>query len=170
MAVELTSAPNPESEQAAILFDVDEVLRILADRNMPNNYILQPNYPIFAYNPELEEWLGGLFDKADAYYISDWRGESHEQIGKLLMMPELDWINDDPFRPHAHEFSSRALAITAFFSGRPVAWLDDEIDESDRRWAEQREAPTLLVQPNQDVGLQSHHIASVNSWLESLKV
>lgn len=169
MAAELTSPPNPESDQAVIVFDVDDVLRILADRDMPDHYVSQPNYPMFAYNPELQGWLGGLFDKADAYYISDWRGNSHDQIGRLLMMPELDWINDDPFRPHAREFSSRALAITAFFGGRPVAWLDDEINESDQRWAEQREAPTLLIKPNQDIGLQLEHMASVNSWLESLE-
>ena len=36
-------------------------------------------------------------------------------------------------------------ALDEYAGGRPLAWIDDSLDESCYAWAAQREAPTLLV-------------------------
>lgn len=160
-------APS-ESPRPALIFDVDDSLRVLADRK-PDGYIVQPGWPLFAYNPALSGLINVLLQENDGYYISDWRESCHEHIGKTLELPELDWINDDPFRPQAHDVSSRALAITALFGDRPVVWVDDEITESDIRWSQQRDAPTFLEKPDPERGLEPIAIELIAAWLELVK-
>ncbi len=162
---ELISAP--ESTRPALVVDVDGVLRVDSETK-PDGYVRHPLYPVFSYNPDLREPLGSLLTGVDAYYISGWRADSHGHGGEVLLLPEFDWINDDPFRPQAFEFSERALAIDGLLGNRPVAWLDDEIDDRDMLWARERQAPTLLIQPEYEKGLQLEHVAAVGAWLISL--
>jgi hypothetical protein len=155
------------SDRAAVIFDVDGVLRVFSDLK-PDNYTVHDEYPYFAYNPAIGNPVRKLLEKADGYYISLWRENCHQHIGKTLLLPELDWINDDPFRPRAGEFSERSLAINGLFGDRPVAWIDDEIDERDHRWAEQRSAPTLLMPTDEDIGLTVRQAGLIESWLTLL--
>lgn len=155
------------SDRPAVILDVDGVLRVDSETK-PEGYIRHPLYPVFSYNPGLREPLGNLLAEADGYYISGWRAESHGHGGEVLLLPELDWINDDPFRPQAYEVSERALAIDGLFGNRPVAWADDEIDERDHTWAEQRPAPTLLMRTDPDIGLTPRQTGLIASWLRLL--
>lgn len=156
-----------DSDRAAVIFDVDGVLRVFADRR-PGNYSVQEEYPLFAYNPGLSKPLNNLLDLADGYYISDWRENSHEHIGKVFGLPELNWINSDGYALLPDGPSHRALAITALFGERPVAWIDDEITEADHQWAQERETPTLTLATDEEIGLTIKQVVLVESWLKLL--
>ena len=162
MAGEVVSAS--EGNRPALILDIDGVLRVFSDLR-PDNYTVHDKYPYFAYNPATGDMVRTLLDKTDGYYISTWRENCHDHIGKALLLPEMDWINDDPFRPDAHEFSERALAISGLFGNRSVVWVDDEIKDRDYEWAKQRSAPTLLMRTNPDVGLTSRQAELIGSWL-----
>ncbi len=155
------------SSEPAIVVDIDGVLRVFSDRK-PEGYVTQLEYPLFAYNPQLATPLQELLDDTDGYYISDWRQNCHDHIGRVLGLPELDWINTDGYPLLPRGPSHRALAIEALFGERPVAWIDDEITDADHRWAEQRETPTLTMAPQEDVGLTPKQIVLVDSWLKLL--
>lgn len=152
------------------MLDIDGVLQITND-SRPPGYVAHPVYPWISYNPDHGNWLRQIHSQTDIYYISDWREQSHEQIGYHLDLPRLDWINTDKYlvgaRSHPH---CRALAITALFGDRPVVWLDDHIDKFAQATVDMRNsnAPTLIVETNSRIGLEHRQMQEVNSWLRTV--
>jgi hypothetical protein len=55
-------------------------------------------------------------------------------------------------------------AIEEFAADRPAAWIDDSLDGECRAWAEQREAPTLLVETESAVGIEEEHVELLLDW------
>jgi hypothetical protein len=55
-------------------------------------------------------------------------------------------------------------AIDEYAGDRPVAWIDDCLDQSCHAWAKSREAPTLLVPVESDCGLQEAQVEALVSW------
>jgi hypothetical protein len=51
---------------------------------------------------------------------------------------------------------------------RPVAWIDDALDERCENWAAQRPGPTLLVPTDPAIGLDAAHVADLRAWAKSL--
>jgi len=51
---------------------------------------------------------------------------------------------------------------------RPLAWIDDQFDESCHQWAQHRPAPTQLVATDPAVGLTAGHVARVRAWAQAL--
>ena len=49
-------------------------------------------------------------------------------------------------------------AIDEYAGDRPAAWIDDNIDEACREWADSRAAPTLLVRDLPPVGMTDEHV------------
>ena len=47
---------------------------------------------------------------------------------------------------------------------RPVAWIDDDHDDSCARWAAERQGATLLVATDPAVGLTDEHVATLLRW------
>src|SRR5436190_1996385 len=47
---------------------------------------------------------------------------------------------------------------------RPLAWVDDSIDDTCREWADGRPAPTLLVVTESEVGLTDEHVDTLLEW------
>jgi len=54
--------------------------------------------------------------------------------------------------------------IAEYAGDRPLAWIDDCLDESCHAWAAQREAPTLLVSVEPDHGLGEEQVDALISW------
>ena len=48
-------------------------------------------------------------------------------------------------------------ALDAYSGTRPLAWLDDSLDESCRAWAASRRAPTLLAPTESHIGITEAH-------------
>jgi HAD domain in Swiss Army Knife RNA repair proteins len=55
-------------------------------------------------------------------------------------------------------------AIDRYAGERPAAWIDDNLDESCRRWAENREPPTLLIETASAVGMTDEHVDELLAW------
>ena len=51
---------------------------------------------------------------------------------------------------------------------RPLAWIDDTLDERVERWAEERPGPTLLVPTRPAEGLTREQGTAVEKWLAEL--
>lgn len=159
----------PESNRPAVLLDIDGVLQVYSEVS-PEGYVPEPEYPWLAYNPLHGNWLRTINDLADIYYVSDWRGQAHDQIGRRLQLPEFDWINNDPYR-HERSAVARALAATALFENRPLVWIDDELGSSELQWAHTREkqfAPTLLVKTEREQGLTYFQFNLILGWLQTV--
>jgi hypothetical protein len=59
-------------------------------------------------------------------------------------------------------------AITEYAADRPLAWVDDSLTEDCHAWASERQAPTLLVQTQSDVGLRDEHVDELLAWADEL--
>ncbi len=58
--------------------------------------------------------------------------------------------------------------LEAYASGRALAWVDDNLDDSCFEWAETREHPTLLVPTETHLGLEEAHVAALESWAAAI--
>ena len=59
-------------------------------------------------------------------------------------------------------------ALDEFSDERPLAWIDDSLDESCHAWAAERSAPTLLVPTESAVGLTDAHVDTLIGWARDL--
>ena len=52
---------------------------------------------------------------------------------------------------------------------RPLAWIDDNVDEACHAWAEQRSAPTLIIETVRHEGMTEEHVETLIAWADSLE-
>ena len=60
-------------------------------------------------------------------------------------------------------------AIDVYAGDRPAAWVDDNLNEDCRAWAEGRAAPTLLVETEPAEGLTDEQVERLLDWAEALR-
>jgi hypothetical protein len=60
-------------------------------------------------------------------------------------------------------------AIAEYAEDRPLAWIDDNVDESCRAWAARRAAPTLIVETLRHEGMGEEHVEMLLEWAERLR-
>ncbi len=114
--------------------------------------------------------LAGLFDLV---WCSGWEERANEHLPHLLGMPSgLPFLRFDRDvgggRPHSRAHWKLA-AIDAYAGGRPLAWIDDAVDQECRRWADARPAPTLLVQTQAARGLTTTEAELLAGWALELQ-
>jgi hypothetical protein len=113
------------------------------------------------------ERLVRLADHYELVWATGWEERANEHLPTLLGLPEelpyLTFGGDARFGT-AHW---KVDAIEAYAGDRPLAWLDDCIDDSCRVWARQRGAPTLLVEVDSRRGLEEAHVDALLDWIES---
>ena len=59
-------------------------------------------------------------------------------------------------------------AIDTYAGARPLAWIDDALDDECHRWAGERAAPTLLVATEPELGLTRREAQELERWARSL--
>jgi hypothetical protein len=116
--------------------------------------------------------LLGLGDEFELVWASGWEERADEHLPHLLGVPAgLPFLRFErdvgggttPARAHW-----KLRAIDAYAGLRPLAWLDDALDEGCYAWAERRPAPTLLVQTDPQLGLTSREAELLREWAAAL--
>jgi hypothetical protein len=105
----------------------------------------------------------------DLVWASGWEEKADEHLPRLLGLPAgLPHLTFERRvgRSNAHW---KLDSIEAHAAGRPLAWLDDALDEECRRWAEKRSAPTLLVRTEPANGLTGEEAELLRRWALSLR-
>jgi hypothetical protein len=105
----------------------------------------------------------------DLVWASGWEERANEHLPHLLGMPAgLPFLRFERTigRGNAHW---KLAAIEGFAGSRPLAWLDDALDERCYAWARRRPAPTLLVQTRPELGLTAAEAERLRSWARSLR-
>jgi hypothetical protein len=101
-------------------------------------------------------------------WCSGWEERANEHLPHLLGLPA-----DLPFlqfsravgRAHAHW---KLEAIERYAGERPLAWVDDALDDACHEWARARTARTLLVQTEPTRGLTSTEADRLARWARAL--
>jgi hypothetical protein len=107
---------------------------------------------------EVAPRLARLAEAFDIVWATGWEEKANEYLPHILGMPsKLPTLT----------FEGRAVfgtahwkldAIDEYAADRPAAWLDDSLDERCERWAQERGAPTLLVQTEPATGVGDEHV------------
>ncbi len=114
------------------------------------------------------ERLRRLTDHYELIWATGWEERANDHLPLLLGLAE-----DLP----ALTFGGRArfgtahwkLEALAEYAGmRPLAWIDDSLDESCHAWAAERPAPTLLIPTRSDEGLIDAQVEAAIAWAKSL--
>jgi hypothetical protein len=141
---------------------------------------------LFGYEGPIDE-LAGRFHLIDgmAHCISDAAGPQLMRLGEVY---ELVWATGWESRANdqlplilglrtelpALSFEGRARfgtahwkldALDAYAGDRPLAWIDDSLDQSCHTWAAARSAPTLLCPTESHIGLTEAHAEALLAWV-----
>jgi hypothetical protein len=146
---------------------------------------------LFGFAPEIAElpgplhWIDGvahcipeavgprlirLAEHFELVWATGWEERANDHLPYLLKLP---------FRAlPTLSFGGRAVfgsahwkldAIERYARGRAAAWIDDNVDEECRAWAEARPWPTLIVQTQAPEGLTDAHVSELVAWAEGLR-
>ncbi len=115
--------------------------------------------------------LARLLDRYEAVWASGWEEKANEYLPLLLELPELDLpalsFDGGAVFGSAHW---KLAAIDRYAADRPAAWVDDNLDERCRRWASERDAPTLLIATEPATGLSDEHVDRLLEWADRVAV
>ena len=109
--------------------------------------------------------LAPLFDLV---WASGWEEKAGEHLPRLLGLPrDIPHLSFERGvgRSNAHW---KLDAIDSFAGGRPLAWIDDALNDACREWARARAAPTLLVQTEPELGLTGRETDVLARWARGL--
>jgi hypothetical protein len=92
-------------------------------------------------------------------------GEKVSQILGLPQWPSLSFKGAARFG--SADWKLEPLGRRAH--GRPLAWIDDSLDEACYAWARARQEPTLLVETEPQTGMQEVQVEALLGWARSLE-
>jgi hypothetical protein len=107
--------------------------------------------------------LNRLSESYELVWASGWESRANDHLPALLGLPEFPYLTFDG-RAQFGTAHWKLGALEEWASARPLAWVDDSLDESCFEWAEEREEPTLLVPTESDVGLTEAHVEALEKW------
>lgn len=108
----------------------------------------------------------------ECVWCTGWEDRAQDHLPHLLGLPRT-W----PYVPiEAARGAGSSLAghwkldaIDAYAGHkRPLAWVDDALDDACEAWAEARQGPTLLVGTDPAVGLTERHADALERWQSQL--
>jgi hypothetical protein len=157
----------PNRDKPLLLVDIDGVISLFGfpwDKRPDGTWHNVEGMPHFlsatapAHLHRLAEWF-------DLVWCSGWEERADEHLPALLGVPSLPHLSFDrnPGKANAHW---KLAAIDAHVGDRPLAWVDDALDERCEEWAAGRgvRAPTLLVRTDPAVGLTEEHVGVLRTW------
>jgi hypothetical protein len=114
--------------------------------------------------------LLALSELFEPVWASGWEEKANEYLPHLLGLPALPFLR---FPKGVRDTSTtighwKLESIDTYAAGRPLAWVDDALTPACERWAQAREAPTLLVQTVPERGLTSREARLLADWAGSL--
>ena len=110
------------------------------------------------------EQLVRLGDAYELIWATGWEERANDRLPALLgLSGELPCLHFDG-RARFGTAHWKLDALEEYAGERAMAWIDDSLDDSCYEWAEARDAPTLLVATESDVGLTEEHTAQLLEW------
>jgi hypothetical protein len=105
-----------------------------------------------------------LADSYELVWASGWEDRANDHLPGILGVPELPYLTFDG-RAQFGTAHWKLNALEQQARSRPLAWIDDSLDESCYEWAEDRPEPTLLVPTESAVGLTDAHVEALEAWV-----
>ena len=152
--------PGVRDERPVLFVDVDGVISLFGfdpSAPLPGTFHSVDGI-LHCIGNEAGRRLARLTDQFELVWATGWEEKANEYLPHLLQIPR----NLPTLR-----FDGRAVfgtahwkleAIEEYARERPAAWIDDNLDDRCTHWANQRRAPTLLVETDASVGITDEHV------------
>jgi hypothetical protein len=112
--------------------------------------------------------LSRLGDHYEMVWATGWEETANEYLPHLLGLPgHLPHLRFDG-RVSVGAAHWKIEAISDYAQERPLAWIDDNLDDSCHAWARSRCAPTLIIETVRHEGMRDDHVELLLSWSEKL--
>jgi hypothetical protein len=109
-----------------------------------------------------------LAERYDLVWATGWEEAANDYLPHLLGLPgELPYLTFDG-RVAGGAAHWKVDAIAEHAGDRPLAWIDDNLDDSCREWAARRPAPTLIVETLRHEGMGQEHVELLLEWAAGL--
>jgi hypothetical protein len=159
----------PSMSRPILAVDVDGVISLFGAETPPDRAFtkleLVDGVPHLISLP-VGERLVRLSEHFELVWASGWEDKANFYLPGLLGLPDLPHVSFADVAPGAAHWKLDPLADYAM--GRPLAWVDDNFNESCFAWAEERAEPTLLVPTESHLGLEEAHVEALRQWALSL--
>ena len=111
--------------------------------------------------------LRRLAEHFEIVWATGWEAGG-ERVSQLLGLPQWPSLS---FKGSARFGSAdwKLEPLGRYAHGRPLAWIDDSLDEACYAWARARTEPTLLVETEPQTGMQEVQVEALLGWARSLK-
>jgi HAD domain in Swiss Army Knife RNA repair proteins len=171
--------PNPSREKPLLMVDIDGVISLFGFAG-PSLWAPRPAETELSPTPEgsfhtidgIPHFLSHaaaahLLDLSadfDLVWASGWEEKAEEYLPRLLDLPAgLPFLRFErsPGQGNAHW---KLTAIERYAGSRALAWIDDAFNDACHAWADERPAPTLLVQTSPERGLTSRQTQLLVRW------
>jgi hypothetical protein len=109
--------------------------------------------------------LRRLGEHFELVWATGWEDRANDYMPHFLGLPELPVLHfgRDAVFGTAHW---KLGPIGEYAAGRPLAWIDDSLDDECRAWATDREEPTLLVETESRIGIEEAHVETLIAWVD----
>lgn len=165
-------------DKPLLFIDVDGVLNpdSRSSGRRPDGYIthrMRPSGPWqLPGSKALRVWLnpshGGYLMALpfELVWGTTWEHEANEWIGPHLGLPKLPVVEfTKPITRRPDHVHWKLPDLISYATGRPFAWLDDEISARDGEYArEHHSGPSALIQVAPFIGLTEDHLSRLRSW------
>jgi hypothetical protein len=111
--------------------------------------------------------LERLDEHFDLVWATGWEETANEHLPHLLGFRELPYLTFDG-RVRAGAAHWKIEAIAEYAGESPLAWVDDNLDDSCHAWAQSRDAPTLLIETVRHEGMLDEHVEQLIDWCARL--
>ncbi|WP_037610969.1 HAD domain-containing protein [Streptacidiphilus rugosus] len=131
-------------------------------------------HPLLArLDPTLGARLAGL--DYELLWATTWGEDANAYVAPRIGLPPLPVLPwPEPSETEERDVRAgrhwKTRPIVARATGRPFAWVDDEITHADRLWvAAHHDGPALLHRVDPRLGLTADDIGALRSWAAELK-
>lgn len=114
--------------------------------------------------------LQRLAERFELVWATGWEERANDMLPTILGLPAELPVLTFGGRARFGTAHWKLEALEEYAGDRPLAWVDDCLDESCHEWAAQRSAPTLLVPCEPDVGLTDAHVDAMLGWADEVSV
>lgn len=119
------------------------------------------------------ERLNRLAKSFELVWATGWQDRANDRLPQVIGVGPLPVIEFDLPGDASGSVAGhwKLDALDRFADRRPIAWVDDFLDESCFDWAAKREAaghPTVLVPTEPELGIEEAHVAALETWAEDV--
>jgi hypothetical protein len=158
-------------EKPLLLVDIDGVISLFGfnpARPPAGTFCSVDGIP-HLLSPHAGGSLRQLADSFDLVWCSGWEEKANEYLPLLLgLAGPLPFLHFERAVGRAHTHW-KLPAIDAYAGPqRPLAWIDDALDDACRTWSQARPGPTLLVETDPAIGMADPEVRRLLVWADGL--